>query len=131
MTAFATIGDLEKRLGEEISPGLVEATNTNLEDAAVYIRIILADHGKTPESLPKDNLLIVNCNLTLRWYSNRNSQVPEGATSASTSVGDFSQSLAFSGGISSRSFWLTDTDRRLLGIRSKAGAIYMGGKPWK
>jgi hypothetical protein len=126
MTAYAKIGDVEVRLGESIPADLCDAVDKNLGEAAAYINLKLEQAHKNPESIDPDNLVSVNCNLTIRWYENFQNPIPEGAVSTSTSVGDFSQSVSFSRPTSTRCFWLSGTDRLLLGLRRKAGSYYMG-----
>lgn len=124
--AYAELEQLELRLGEEIAPGLRPSVELNLSDASAYIDAILAEYAKNPCSVPEVNLQIVCCNLTASWMAKQNSIVPDGAQSISTSVGDFSQSVTYGSGNYTNSFNLSASDKLLLGLKAKAGSIYMG-----
>jgi len=105
---------------------MTSATNVALEDASIFIIETCNNFGKDTEDIPEINLKIVNCNLAIRWFNSIKNLIPDGATSTSSSVGDFSQSISFSNPTSTRNFYLTKNDRILLGLYRKSTSIYLG-----
>ena len=113
--AYATVTDVEDRLGRTLSESEQKACEKFLDDAAVHIDAVAYNASGDSKSL-------VSVRMVMRMFGNdSDAGIPMGATQGSQSALGYSQSWTISGGASGE-LYLSKTDKRLLGISDKIGS---------
>lgn len=112
--AYATVEDIEKRIGRDLSESEEETAETLLDDAGIYID---ATSTVASDEIKK----IVSCNMVIRALGSGDSDIPLGATQGSISALGYSQSWTVSNG-SYGELYLSKTDKKLLGLSNKIGS---------
>ena len=112
--AYATISDIEERIGRTLTEAEQGVCNAKLDDAAVMI-----DAAK--ESASADAKKVVSCRMVIRTMGS-GSGVPMGATQGSMSALGYSQSWTIGSGGSTGELYLSKSDRQLLGMSNSVGS---------
>lgn len=113
--AYATIQDIEARIGRELTESEQAQVSVLLDDAGVYID---TTNTKANDDVKK----IVSCNMVIRAIDTGDSDIPLGATQGSMSALGYSQSWTVSGGGSYGELYFSKTDKRLLGLSNQIGS---------
>lgn len=114
--AYASISDVQTRLGRTLSTEEQNICNAHLNDAAVLI-----DAAK--ESATDEAKLVVSCRMVIRAMGDgASSGVPMGATQGSMSALGYSQSWTIGSGGSMGEVYLSKTDRQILGMGNAVGS---------
>lgn len=113
--AYATYGDVQDRLGRDLSSDEQLVCTTLLEDAAVIIDSYNQDANE-------DVKKIVSCRMVARSIgSGEDAGIPIGATQGSMSGLGYSQSWSVGSG-STGELYLAKLDKKLLGIGNAIGS---------
>lgn len=112
--AYATISDIEERIGRTLNETEQTVCMAQLNDAAVMI-----DAAK--ESASADAKKVVSCRMVIRTMDS-GSGVPMGATQGSMSALGYSQSWTIGSGGSTGELYLSKSDRQLLGMSNSVGS---------
>lgn len=121
MASYATVSDVETRIGETFSGEDAEKITKMLEQAGEFIELKFSQAGKDVSNVNPVALKIVSVNIVSSWWLNIG--VPSNATSISENVGGVSRSVSYSGSskISSRNpLWISHSDMALLGLSKSA-----------
>lgn len=118
MASYATVSDVETRLGETFSGEDAKKINNMLEQAGEFIELKFSLAGKDISNANPVALKIVSVNIVSSWWLNIG--IPPAATSISENVGGVSRSVSYnssSSQISSRNpLWISHSDMALLGL---------------
>ena len=116
-TTYATVADVEARLGREMSASEESACSVLLEDAAVMI-------DSVAPAADAEAKKVVSCRMVIRGMpaDDSGSQVPVGATQGSMSALGYSQSWTFGSSGGTGELYLGKTDRQLLGLGNCIGS---------
>ena len=116
-TAYATVADVEARMGRELSAAEEAVCAVLLEDAAVLI-------DAAAPNASADAKKVVSCRMVIRVLPSDEggSQVPVGATQGSMSALGYSQSWTFGATGGTGELYLGKTDRQLLGLGNRIGS---------
>lgn len=116
-TTYATVADVEARLGRELSASEEAVCAVLLEDAAVLI-------DAAAPNAPANAKKVVSCRMVIRALPSGEdgSQVPVGATQGSMSALGYSQSWTFGATGGTGELYLGKTDRQLLGLGNSIGS---------
>lgn len=110
--AYATVEDVQARLGRELSTEEQETVSISLDDAAIIIDAFAPNAAA-------DAKKVVSCRMVIR--SMGSNDVPIGATQGSMSGLGYSQSWAISGGANGE-LYLSKLDKNLLGMGNNIGS---------
>ncbi len=113
--AYATISDIEERIGRTLTQSEQTVCNAKLDDAAVMIDAVKA-------SATADAKKVVSCNMVIRVLGNGVVGVPMGATQGSMSALGYSQSWTIGSGGSTGELYFAKADRQLLGLSNSIGS---------
>ena len=111
--AYATISDIESRIGRELTETEETQCTSFLDDAAVIIDAYNADAAA-------DKKQIVSCRMVIRTIG-VDDGVPVGATQGSMGALGYSQSWTISNG-STGELYLSKLEKQLLGVGNKIGS---------
>lgn len=117
MASYATVSDVETRLGETFSGEDAEKITNMLEQAGEFIELKFSLAGKDISNANHVALKIVSVNIVSSWWLNIG--IPPAATSISENVGGVSRSVSYnsSSQIASRNpLWISHSDMALLGL---------------
>ena len=116
-TAYATVADVEARMGRELSAAEEAVCAVLLEDAAVLI-------DAAAPNASADAKKVVSCRMVIRVLPSDEggSQVPVGATQGSMSALGYSQSWTFGSVGGTGELYLGKSDRQLLGLGNSIGS---------
>ena len=117
MASYATVSDVETRLGETFSGEDAEKITNMLEQAGEFIELKFSLSGKDISNANPVALKIVSVNIVSSWWLNIG--IPPAATSISENVGGVSRSVSYnsSSQIASRNpLWISHSDMALLGL---------------
>lgn len=117
MAVYATIEDVQARVGRELTEAEEQTGSVLLEDAAVLID---AAAPKASEDAKK----VVSCRMVIRALGDGGDAggVPMGATQGSMSALGYSQSWTIGSGGATGELYLGKTDRQLLGLGNQIGS---------
>lgn len=110
--AYATVEDVQARLGRELSTEEQETVSISLDDAAIIIDAFAPNAAA-------DAKKVVSCRMVIR--SMGSNDVPIGATQGSMSGLGYSQSWTISGGANGE-LYLSKLDKNLLGMGNNIGS---------
>lgn len=110
--AYATVTDLESRIGRTLTSSEAAQAETMLDDAAVILNKLVNLDGSAEQL---EALGIVSCNMVIRLLGTNDTDM-FGATSATITAGPYSQSRSWSTPYGD--MYLTKLDKRILGITS-------------
>ena len=114
--AYATVSDIEARLGREMTETEEDVCSVLLDDAAVIIDAVALNASA-------DAKKVVSCRMVLRTVgAEAQTGVPVGATQGSMTALGYTQSWTISGGGSSGELYLSKADRRILGCGDAIGS---------
>ena len=114
--AYATVSDIEARLGRELTETEEDVCSVLLDDAAVIIDAVALNASA-------DAKKVVSCRMVLRTVgAEAQTGVPVGATQGSMTALGYTQSWTISGGGSSGELYLSKADRRILGCGDAIGS---------
>ena len=114
--AYATVSDIEARLGRELAETEEDVCSVLLDDAAVIIDAVAINASA-------DAKKVVSCRMVLRTVgAEAQTGVPVGATQGSMTALGYTQSWTISGGGSSGELYLSKADRRILGCGDAIGS---------
>lgn len=112
---YATIEDIQNRIGRELSETEITKATTLMEDAAVII-------DSYNSEAPTDAKKVVTCRMVVKAIGDGTIQdVPLGATQGSVSALGYSQSWSIGGG-GYGDLYLSKLDKKLLGIGNRIGS---------
>lgn len=112
---YATIEDIQNRIGRELSETEITKATTLMEDAAVII-------DSYNSEAPADAKKVVTCRMVVKAIGDGTIQdVPLGATQGSVSALGYSQSWSIGGG-GYGDLYLSKLDKKLLGIGNRIGS---------
>lgn len=112
---YATIEDIQNRIGRELSETEITKATTLMEDAAVII-------DSYNSEAPADAKKVVTCRMVVKAIGDGTVQdVPLGATQGSVSALGYSQSWSIGGG-GYGDLYLSKLDKKLLGIGNRIGS---------
>lgn len=111
--AYATILDIETRIGRELTETEETQVTALLDDAAVIIDAFNANAAA-------DKKEVVSCRMVIRAVSDSEG-VPVGATQGSMGALGYTQSWTISNG-STGELYLSKLDKQLLGIGNQIGS---------
>ena len=115
-TTYATMDDIEARLGRELTETEEDVCDALLEDAAVIIDATAPNASAAAKK-------VVSCRMVLRTVgAEAQTGVPVGATQGSMTALGYTQSWTISGGGSSGELYLSKADRRILGCGNAIGS---------
>ena len=118
MASYATVSDVETRLGETFSGEDADKIANMLEQAGEFIELKFSLAGKDISNANPIALKIVSVNIVSSWWLNIG--IPPAATSISENVGGVSRSVSYnssSSQIASRNpLWISHSDMALLGL---------------
>lgn len=118
MASYATVSDVETRLGETFSVEDAKKITNMLDQAGEFIELKFSLAGKDISNANPIALKIVSVNIVSSWWLNIG--IPPAATSISENVGGVSRSVSYnssSSQISSRNpLWISHSDMALLGL---------------
>lgn len=116
MASYATVSDVETRLGETFSGEDAEKITNMLGQAGEFIELKFSLAGKDISNANPVALKIVSVNIVSSWWLNIG--IPPAATNISENVGGVSRSVSYnsSSQISSRPLWISHSDMTLLGL---------------
>lgn len=116
--AYATVEDVEARMGRELSEEESAQCETLLDDAAVIIDAF------APTGAGTDVKCLVSCRMVIRAMGDgSDSGIPAGATQGSMSGLGYSQSWTFgAAGGSSGELYLSKIEKQLLGVGNRIGS---------
>lgn len=113
--AYATVEDVQARMGRIMSESEQAICSTMLDDAAVII-------DSFNESASDDKKQIVSCRMVIRQLGDGNeSGVPIGSTQGSMAGLGYSQSWTISNG-STGEMYLSKLEKELLGVSNRIGS---------
>lgn len=110
--AYATVEDVQARLGRELSTEEQETVSISLDDSAIIIDAFAPNAAA-------DAKKVVSCRMVIR--SMGSNDVPIGATQGSMSGLGYSQSWTISGGANGE-LYLSKLDKNLLGMGNNIGS---------
>ena len=114
--AYATVSDIEARLGRELDSSEMLSCEALLNDAAVIIDAYNADAAE-------ENKKIVSIRMVSRSIgAGSDMGVPMGATQGSMSALGYSQSWTMGTGASAGELYIGKTEKKLLGISGVIGS---------
>lgn len=114
--AYATVSDIEARLGRELDSSEMLSCEALLNDAAVIIDAYNADAAE-------ENKKIVSIRMVSRSIgAGSDMGVPMGATQGSMSALGYSQSWTMGTGASAGELYIGKTEKKLLGISGAIGS---------
>jgi len=117
MAAYATIEDVQARMGRDLSQTEEQTCSVLLEDAAVLIDAAALNASDEAKK-------IVSCRMVIRALGDGGDAggVPMGATQGSMSALGYSQSWTIGSGGATGELYLGKTDRQILGLGNQIGS---------
>lgn len=112
--AYATVADIEARIGRELDATESAQAATLLDDAAVIIDTFAP-------SATADVKCVVSCRMVIRSLGVADSDMPIGATQGSISGLGYSQSWTLSGGANGE-LYLSKLEKSMLGMGNNIGS---------
>jgi hypothetical protein len=117
MTDYATVADIEKRLGRSLSPEEQEKATAFIRDATVYIRAQAGIPAPAPAYMT-ELLRTICCAVVLRSFQ----ATAFGVSSVQQTAGPYSENFSFAN--PSGDLYLTSAEKKMLGIgKQKIGSI--------
>lgn len=119
--AYAEYADVEARLGFSLETAEAQSVTMFLQDLSLMIDNEIEQVGKNPDDFSEDLLRMFTSRKGVDFYlySERNN----GASSISETVGDVSRSVSYNNNGSSNGLFLSEKDKRFLGIIGKGGFV--------
>jgi hypothetical protein len=115
--AYATLGEVEARLGFTLNESEAQAVTYFLEDLSTFIDVLFEQQGITPSATQLDRAGLVVARKARDWYLGASSR-QAGVTSQTETVGDTSVSITYSESVTEDAFRsLSTQDKIMLGLR--------------
>lgn len=117
MAAYATIEDVQARMGRDLSQTEENTCSVLLDDAAVLIDAAALNASDEAKK-------VVSCRMVIRALGDGGDAggVPMGATQGSMSALGYSQSWTIGSGGATGELYLGKTDRQILGLGNQVGS---------
>ena len=116
MAAYATVADIEARLGRELDSSEMMSCEALLSDAGVIIDSYNA-------AAAEENKKLVSIRMVLRSIgAGDDAGIPMGATQGSMSALGYSQSWTMGTGASAGELYIGKTEKKLLGVSGSIGS---------
>lgn len=112
--AYATVSDVENRIGRQLTESEAETCNFSLDDAAV---IIDSFNASADEGTKK----VVSCRMVIRTLDTT-SDIPLGASQGSMSGLGYSQSWTMGSGGGAGELYLSKLEKKMLGYGNRIGS---------
>lgn len=112
---YASLKDLQMRLGRELTETEQGTATMMLDDAGVLI------DAYAPKACP-DKKRVVSCRIVMRILNGDQDAYPVGATQGSQTALGYTQQWTMPSGSSYGELYLSRSDRRLLGLGDQIGS---------
>ena len=113
--AYATVSDIEKRLGRIFDTAETESCSALLDDAAIIIDAYNAQ-------ATADSKELVSIRMVTRAMAVDDARVPMGATQGSMSALGYSQSFTIGSGGGTGELYIGKMEKKLLGLNGAIGS---------